>query len=176
MTEPYILYLDDIEHLFVAPDFNWRSAHPRETSGIEALFLQLQLQSQPLPDKLLIYLPADQVTPELTQQVEAGINRYATMKIKNCSEALTLLRRRGLRGLLYGITFLIICGLIAYTATIVPGLPLWLSGFIYNGFSIIGWVSLWHPTEALLYDWFEPWRDRRLSRHMETMALEIKAA
>jgi hypothetical protein len=176
MSQSYTLYLDDLSHLFNTPELDLRSAHPRETSGLEALFLQLQLQNQPYPDKLIICLPAEQIAPELTPKVKVAMDRYMDMKIEESAQQLVLLRRRGLRSLVYGITFLAICLVIAYIGANATWMPPWLGGFIYNGFSIIGWVSLWHPTEELLFNWYEPWRDRRLSRYVKTMALEIQPA
>jgi hypothetical protein len=166
--------LDDVRHLFNAPDFDLFSPHPRKISGMQALSLQLQLQSQPYPDTLIICLPAEQITPDLLPQVKTAINRFTDMKIEESAQQLVILRRRGLRSLLYGIIFLAICLVIAYIGETAAWMPRWLGGFIYNGFSIIGWVSLWHPTEALLFDWYEPWRDRRLARYVKTMALEIQ--
>jgi hypothetical protein len=176
MMKPYTLYLDDIDHLFNTPDFNPRSAHPRERSGLDALILKLQLQNQPYPDALIIYLPPEQITPDILELTRGAIQRYATMKIDEGGEELVRLRRSGLRGLAYGTAFLMVCLFIAYLGQVAPGLSPALSGFIYNGFTIIGWVSLWHPTEGLLFDWFEPWRDRRLYRVIELMEIEIKPA
>jgi len=60
---------------------------------------------------------------------------------------------------LIGLMTLIICLSLAQFIESIPGAPT-VTHIASVSFSILGWVSMWHPTEGLLYDWW-PLREQR---------------
>jgi hypothetical protein len=43
-----------------------------------------------------------------------------------------------------------------------------------EGLLILGWVALWRPTEALLYDWWPLARRRTLLRRLASIPIEVR--
>jgi len=176
VTHQITLYLDDIQHLFNAPGFDLSAAHPRTVSGIDTIFAHMRLHLKQHDFKATLILPSEQITPDLAERVHAGLRIYARQKIEQADQELASRHILGTRSLLYGIGFLAVCLLIAVLAQQATFLPNWLSGLISNAFTIIGSVSLWHPAESFLFDWFPPTRDKLIYSRVEKMDIEIKAA
>ncbi len=59
-----------------------------------------------------------------------------------------------------GIITLIICLSVAQFVSSIKSEPV-IAEILSVGFVIIGWVAMWHPIEALLYDWW-PIREKRM--------------
>jgi hypothetical protein len=178
MPHEITLHLNDVHHLFNAPEFDLFSPHPRSVSGIESIMQELKPMRLQTGDALhtSIVLPPEQITPDLPQQIRAAVARYTEQKIREMDGELASLRTRGFRALRTGMLFLGACLLLGALAERAEFLPHWLSSFLYNGFTIIGWVSLWHPAEAVLFDWAPYWLDKRLYRRIAAMEIEIKPA
>jgi hypothetical protein len=175
VQQEYTLHLGDIRHLFNAPEFDPFTAHPRDTSGLDWILEELKTIPKPDSIKITLYLPAEQITPELHTQLHTAIQRYCEMKTEQAVQDLDALRRQGLRELGYGSLFLLICLGLAVFAQEASFLPEWLGGFLFNGFTVIGWVSLWHPTEILLFELTPSLREKQLYQLIAEMATEIKA-
>jgi len=172
--QQYTLHLDDVRQLFNAPEFDPLAANPRDTSGIEWLIEELKTIPRPDSLKLTLYIPTEQVTPELNQRLHTVVQDYCAMKIEQAILEADALRRQGLRELGYGSLFLLICLGLAVFAEQASFLPHWLGGFLLNGFTVIGWVSLWHPTEILLFDISPSRREKSRYDLISAMELEIK--
>lgn len=58
------------------------------------------------------------------------------------------------RSSLIGFIFLGICLLLSafFASGVLTVLPEYVHGILSEGFNIIGWIALWHPVEAFLYD------------------------
>ena len=89
-------------------------------------------------------------------------------------------RRLGRRTLWVGLTILVIAlilsalgGYIMENAT--NNFMIGLGGFMYNGFMIIGWVSLWTPTSMLLFDWWPDAVSKRTYARMAEMPIVIRS-
>lgn len=175
MQQEYTIHLDDVRHLFNAPEFDPFAPHPRDTSVLDWMLEELKTIPKPDSIRTTLYLPAEQVTPELTAQIHSALRRYCDVKIEQAVQDLDSQRRQGLRQLGYGSLFLLICLGLAVFAEQAAFLPDWLSGFLFNGFTVIGWVSLWHPTEILLFDLTPSRRDKSLYALIANMEIEIKA-
>ncbi len=44
-----------------------------------------------------------------------------------------------------------------------------------EGFLIAGWVSLWHPIEVLLYEWWPLSRENRIYESIMKMEIVVRA-
>jgi hypothetical protein len=173
MPHQITLHLDDIQHLFTAPDFDLFSPHPRDESGIDAIIDELTPKSLYESLRVTIILPREQITADLLAQVRNALQLYTEQRIKRMEQELSLQRASSIRSLQLGFIFLGACLLLAALFEAASFLPLWLSSFLNNGFTIIGWVSLWHPTESLLFDWWPYWKDKRIYTYLAKMEIEI---
>ncbi len=173
--------LDDIAHLFVAPEFDPFSDQENELLGQPALvFLVRKLgpgfMKQGKPIDLTVQLPPAKITPDLKQQVDQAVQRYCAVRIADNKAQLRLLRSNGLRSLPPAIIALAIClalsGLfLSDTLTFIPHI---INQLLGQGFGIISWVVLWHPVEAFLYDPIPLRRENSVLRYLMTMNITIE--
>ena len=71
-----------------------------------------------------------------------------------------------------GIAFLMTCLALRQWLTAHPAIierPI-----IGEGLLILGWVALWRPTEALLYDWWPLVRRRALLLRLAAIPVEVR--
>jgi len=129
---------------------------------------------------LTLLLPPDQVTPGLERQLKEALKDYCLYQVNQLQQSLNLQRRLGRRTLWVGLTILIIAlalsalgGYVMENATnnFIRG----IGGFMYNGFMIIGWVSLWTPTSMLLFDWWPDAVSKRTYEKMAEMPIVIRS-
>ena len=137
----------------------------------------------PMRDSILLklFLPKREDFPGVggeNQKSESGIT--VIFKLSRSTDNLELESRQGRRTLIYGITILIICLLLSglgfyISSNATTTLQYALGGFMFNGFMIIGWVSLWTPTSMLVFERWPDWISRntfeRISRVWPLMVL-----
>jgi len=158
-TQQITVKLDDISHLFIAPEFDPFSDQEAELLGQPALeYVLRQLGPATVregnPLRLTVQLPPDQITPDLKARAAQALDRFCAAHIADKEAQLRLLRWNGWRSLPSAIIALGIClalsGLFLSDAlTFIPHL---INQLLGQGFGIIAWVVLWHPVEAFLYD------------------------
>lgn len=176
MAEALTIYLDGIDHLFNAPSFDLHSAHPRSISGIDSIIQYLQPSTRRQEKfSVTIYLPAEQITPELPERVRGAVQQFTAQKIDAMEHELAVLHWSGLRSLRVGLGILALFLALAALVTRANSLPFWLTNLTSQALTIIGSVSLWHPAEALLFDWVPLARQKRIYRFIQTLAFEVKA-
>lgn len=91
-----VMELNSINHLFNAPEMNPFSNNELEVTGESVLTRLLrQLESQSLNRKmrLTLLLPAEQIKPDLKQEILKAMNQYCRLNIKNNKCKLQLLRQ-----------------------------------------------------------------------------------
>lgn len=174
------LELDTIRELLIAPDFDPFSEKETEYMGqsaVERLMKQLKpgwtLRKRKF--RLTILLPRDQITPGIQEQVTGAIHRYCARKLSDNAIQLRNIHWQGLRQLPFSFAFLAVClGLATFFGSgVVAGIPAWLGSVLNNGFQIIGWVSLWGPTETLLFDPIPVRRENKVIRVLMEIPIEI---
>ena len=180
-TKNITLKLNDIAHLFVAPEFDPFSDQEADLLGQPALVLVLrQLGPRTVSDGqpfcLTLQLPPDKVTPDLKARAAQALRRYCAARIADNEAQLRVLRWNGWRSLPSAIIALGVC--LALSAfflsdmlTIFPGLRQLLG----QGFGIISWVVLWHPVEAFLYDPLPLRREIAVLRYVAMTDIVIEA-
>lgn len=173
-----VIELNSIKHLFNAPEMNPFSNNELEVMGESVLTRLLrQLESQPLNRKmrLTLLLPAEQIKPDLEQEILKAINQYCYLTIKNNKGKLQLLRQFCWRSLLNGLTFLAVCLLLPnlFNGQSLSFVPEFIRSVFREGFTIIGWVGLWHPVEMVLYDWIPIVRTNSIHRFITTIPIYV---
>ena len=152
-----VLELDDIHELFIAPEVDPFSERVMEYMGHSALERMIRNLSPGwtlrAPHwRLILRLPAGQITPELPDQVKKAICRFCRTKLNDNRIQLKNIRWNGIRKLPTSFLFLAICiglGSLFGSGTIAA-IPAWLGETLSEGMTIIGWVSLTYPAETLL--------------------------
>ena len=173
--------LDDISHLFVAPEFDPFSDQEAELLGQPALeYVLRQLgpatvrKQQPL--RLTVQLPPDKLTPDLKTRADQALTRFCTAHIADREAQLRVLRWNGWHSLPPAIIALAVCLILTalFLNNTFAFVPVLLSQLLGQGFSIVSWVVLWHPVEAFLYDPIPLRREIAALRYVSTLELLIE--
>jgi hypothetical protein len=173
------LQLDDIRELFVAPEVDPFS--PCEVAvvgepGLVRMVRRYAVLWHAGTIHLTVQLPADTITPETVALIRAGIARYCSLKTEANDELLKLRRRIGLRSLLTGLLFLGVAMLLAalFASDALSAVPRFLRTILSEGFIIIGWVALWHPFEALVYDPIPLHRENAIYQRLPAIEISVE--
>ena len=81
--------------------------------------------------------------------------------------------RRGQLALLVGLSALV--ALLSLAELVASGAG-HVRQVIREGLVITGWVAMWRPLEALLYDWWPLWGDRRTKRTLREAAIDVRSS
>jgi hypothetical protein len=158
------VHLDNIDSLFVDPDTNPFENPKLRLSGIQTILNELHKQKLPEKLYLTIYLPRDEIPPDLLERTKDALQRYSAFQVDNLETEVRNTRLDGRRslavGLILSVIFIIFAG-IGYTfASVVGSGPLSYLGFLFGGFfSLAAWVIIWTPVDTLLYYWRPAWRE-----------------
>jgi chitinase len=166
-----VIQISTIEQIFNPPDVNPFSERETDVLGEAALNRAVrQLQARGWRHKkgtrLLIQLPADQITPGLQLQVQAAVRRYCAAKIEDNLLQIQLSRRQSLVGLVMVTLILVVIGAIGYLlfASILANASEIIQGVFVGIMCVFTWVILWDPMEKLLFDWVAPSLENRTLR------------
>jgi hypothetical protein len=181
-TRNITIKLDDITHLFVAPEFDPFSDQEAELLGQPALTSVLR-QLGPAkvkeghPIQLTVQLPPDKVTPDLKARAEQALHRYCAVRIADNEAQLRLLRWNGWRSLPSAIVALGVCLTLSYLflSNALTFLSPAINGLLGQGFGIISWVVLWHPVEEFLYDPIPLRREIAALRYVATTEIVVES-
>jgi len=111
----------------------------------------LRLKGGQGPVRLNIYLPPEQIKPQLEAKVRDALKRYCDFKIEENQSRLKIERSLGRRSALIGLAFSAVCVAILLVVYWLGSLSDF--GFvIFNGlFVILIWMAIWNPAETFLY-------------------------
>ena len=173
--------LDDVAHLFVAPEFDPFSDQDAELLGQPALLYLLRKLGpdhlkQGGPLSLTVQLPPDKVTLDLKARVEQALRRYCEVRIADNRAQLRIMRSNGLRSLPSAIIALGVCLTLSYLflSGVLTFLSPAMNELFGQGFGIVSWVVLWHPVEAFLYDPIPLRRENSVLRYLAMMHITIE--
>jgi hypothetical protein len=177
-----VIRLESIDQLFNAPDVNPFSEEEVDVLGEPALLRAVRrLLSHRIRNwdgvRLVLELPADQITPGLEQQTEQALRRYSNAKIEDNHLTIRLGRTRSLIGLgmVTGISIVVLG--IAYLLfnTIWAGAAQGVKTLVAASISVFVWVILWDPMEKLLFDWVQPHMENTILRRIQTLDIVIRS-
>jgi hypothetical protein len=167
------LDLTDPRELFVAPELDPIGGQPAAESALERILNSIR----PRPDRPVratLRLPAAARTPNLEARLRAGLQQYSDHRIGQITNDIASLRQEGLATLWRGLLFLALCMLGSQVLGEPKFLPGILARFIDEGLIIAGWVALWYPLDALLYQHWPLKRERRLYQSLRDMELKLE--
>ena len=126
--------------------------------------------------RIIVLLPPDAIQQlEITQQqARDALTRYCALKIADNEKELFITKRQAGRLLTFGIGMLLVCMSLSvlFSSDKVPE-ALWTTT-LAEGFNIIGWVLLWHPFEAFLYDPIPIRIESRVYSFLNSLVLEVR--
>jgi hypothetical protein len=166
----------DINWLFDQPDVSPFSENFHEYStrpGIEHIYNELHANPSLKRVETTILLPPEQTTPALEQQTREAIRRYCLARSQEVGQDERALRRRSLRALAIA--------LVLFVPYVIVEKPLqeseiWLLNLIGEGMSILIWVALWFPLDALVFGVLSYQADSESYRRASEMQLTLKPA
>ena len=180
-SEELVVYVDDIRHIFAAPDTDPLSRHEGEVMGEPALLRVVRklLAAREMSGtrRLVVMLPGDRIEPGLEERARTALVRYCTLKIKDNDATLRSMRRDAGRLLLRGVLILLVCvGLSSvFRSESITFLPPLINSALGEGFNVIGWVMLWRPAEAYFFDPIPIRTSSGVHRFLKALQIEIRA-
>ncbi|HJS17462.1 MAG TPA: hypothetical protein VJ785_01850 [Anaerolineales bacterium] len=176
-----VIRLDSIDQLFNEPDVNPFSDEEVDVLGEPALLRAVRrLLARRVRNwegmRLVLELPADQITPGLEKETEAALRRYSAAKIEDNRLTIRLSRTRSLIGLGIVLVISILVILIVYflLTSIFTRASDAAKALVASSLSVFVWVSLWGPMEKLLFDWVQPHMENTVLRKIPALDIVIR--
>lgn len=153
--------IESLDQLFEAPDFDPFSEQPRTSAVVDDIIAHLRsrhMRHKPAVS-LTLLLPTGEELNDAVESASAALQRYAALKTAELQKEIEITRFEGLARLPWGIVVAVtVLVLVALAAFLLPeNLDPLLVAFS-PVVSVIIWVAIWNPAEALLY---ENWMLRR---------------
>ena len=166
--------------LFDAPAIDPFSGNKLEIlgmSGLAYITRQLQAHRRDLKHaRLLVRMPADQITPELDRQLVDAVHRYCHAKIEDNEVEIHLIRFRsaiGLGSLMVIVAVIVAVAYFLYTGPLAE-IPQAIQVAIAFTISLFAWVSLWDPLEALIFNPIALLRENFTLRRINELAIAVE--
>jgi hypothetical protein len=126
--------------------------------------------------RLIIQLPADQITPDLQTQLVNAVRRYAETKRAENQASIRVSRSRSLVGLMMAVAIACVLLTLLTIATNTlfanssDAFKVVLTGLV----TIFIWSTVWNPWDRLIYEWLAPWLENRLLHNITTMEIVVQ--
>jgi hypothetical protein len=121
------------------------------------------------PLRLVVHGP-ESLRPSLPD-VATAVRAHFSLSLVRLAREGRFKRRIGLRALVLGLLVLVVA---LAAAEGLRHAGTW-AGIIVEGLVIIGWVGLWLPAEALLFQWVETSEERAVLRRLSEIPVEFVA-
>jgi hypothetical protein len=147
------LHLEEIKHLFVDPELNPFAYQRLQISGAEEAANYLRTKKRKVDRiRLTIFLPSEQIEPDLQGRTADALARYCDFKISENQRQLEIGRAAGWRALTIGLIFSAFCLLVALTVYRLDTLGDTLLAIFVGFITILIWMAIWDPAEVFLYE------------------------
>ena len=124
------------------------------------------------PVRLIVYLPPSEAQSEAARTLGDAVHHYFHYRAQQLRADILRLLHYGAISFLIGLGFLIAC--LAVRRWMITHLGLTDRSIAGEGLLILGWVAMWRPTEALLYDWWPLTYRRALFRRLASIPVEVR--
>lgn len=141
----------DISWLFRLPDITPFSEDFEVYSanyGIEFIVNELRANSSLKRVEATIWLPPEQITPDLEQRTCEAIQRYCRARSHTLGQDARILRDRIKRSVALAVVATVLSVGIGYPMTLEDDFVIALIGNILYFF---GWVAIWYPMDAIVF-------------------------
>jgi hypothetical protein len=176
-TDIHDIHLDlaDPRELFHPAELDPIGGQSHAESGLERILNRIRPKPS-RPVRTTLRLPAASRAPDLEARMRSGLQQYCDNRIGHITHDIASLRQEGLATLWRGLIFLALCMLGSQLLGEPKFLPGILARFLDEGLIIAGWVALWYPLDALLYQHWPLKRERRLYEQLRGMDLKLEFA
>jgi hypothetical protein len=124
------------------------------------------------PLRLVVHLPRPEAQSEAARTLADAVHNYFGYRERQLRTDTFRLLRFGAFSFALGLGFLVACLVLRRWLVARPLLV--DRAIVDEGLLILGWVAMWRPTEALLYDWWPlAWR-RTLLRRLASIPVEVR--
>ena len=124
------------------------------------------------PLRLVVHLPKSEAESEAARTLSEAVHNYFAYREHQLRSDTLRLLHYGAVSFVIGLGFLIAC--LGLRRWIVSHPLMFDRTAIDEGLLILGWVAMWRPTEALLYDWWPLARRRALLRRLASIPVEVR--
>lgn len=104
------------------------------------------------------------------ERIEPAYRAHFAYEIERIDRQRRRERRAGQVSLVFGLALLVILVTLAQVAASLPR----IGSVVKEGLTISAWVILWRPVQTLVYDWWPPFRERRLMRRLRDARLIVR--
>ncbi len=124
------------------------------------------------PLRLVVHLSQSEAESEAARTLPDAVHNYFAYREHQLrADTLRLLHYGGI-SFLIGLAFLLGC---LFLRRWLLAQPLGVDrAMLGEGLLILGWVAMWRPTEALLYDWWPLAARRALLRRLAVIPVEVR--
>ena len=126
--------------------------------------------------RIVVTLPAEQMTPGIAETLHAALRRYCEARLARVQRETQVAWRQGLRSLGTG-SILFVVGLLLSSGFLQPDVPEFWQNLLGNGvFLVIGWVGLWYPLDLLFFARQPLKREALIVQAISRMPLSVQPA
>ena len=126
--------------------------------------------------RIVVTLPAEQITPGIAETLHAALRRYCDARLTRVQRENEVVWRQGIRSLGSG-SILFLVGLLLSAGFLDPDVPQFWQNLLGNGvFLVIGWVGLWYPLDLLFFARQPLKREVRIIKAISQMPLLVQPA
>jgi len=174
--EIVVLSLDDIRELFVAPDADpMRGGTLLGVAGIDYAVNDVKAGKLERPVRLAITLPADRMDAGLAAPTRDAVRRFCDERVRTYRNDRRAERREAIAGLRFSLTVLAATIALSILITRTAYLNDFWTEFLTGGLSVLGWVAMWSPIQALVMPDFPTGRDIRAYQRIAEAEITIRA-
>jgi hypothetical protein len=170
------LSLEDIRELFVAPDADpLRGGTLLGITGIDYAANQVKAGDLKRPVRLVIGLPAGAIDPGLVRRTGEAVRHSCDERIRHYRNDRRAERREAIAGLRFSVSVLATTVALSVAITHAPYINDFSTEFLTGGLSVLGWVAMWSPIQALVMPDFPTGRDIRAYQRIAEAEITIQA-
>jgi hypothetical protein len=174
--------IDSIDQLFNAPDLNPFSDKEIDVLGEPALMRVVKRKLTHgmrnwKETRLVIKLPADQITPDLQVQTTQAIRRFCAAKIEDNDLQIHVSRFRGFVSLIivFIAAVILFSVLTILGSTVLANVGQTVQAVVAGFVCVLVWVFFWDPLESLVFEWVTPALQNRILRKLAMLEIIIEA-
>ena len=150
-NEDIQLHLESVDHLFESRILNPLKNREMQGSGMDMVYTKVRIYSPKIPPTLILNLPPGDHNKT---EIENAIKKFCDLKIQQARSEHQIQKRERYFGLITGFFVMTLCLIISYLIMLNAGYSEFIKFYLKEGLFIVGWVSMWRPTEILIFDWW----------------------
>ena len=166
-TKTLTVELARVEDLFIGPDIDVARLRLDPQPGMDSIMDELRAARTPAQVSTTLTFPdAAAMEGASAEQIQTLLDAFCRSNIRRNQLQISAIRREGLIEMGPALALLAVTTLISLFITRRSPFSDETNQLAIAGLGILSWVGMWRPLGALLYDWWEPYRDNKLYRRL----------